>query len=99
MEAITLRELLTDPVVAATCKRALDWDSCVNYDWRFHDGMEDATLGLRIASIVSRLDALHLRPTSIARRLRRGVKEACFGIKALLRYLRVFHKAKPKTGD
>jgi len=84
-EGATLKGMLSDAGTCDRCGRvaAARWVSCesVADDAR---AMGDEELGVKIGRVVEDLDAPHLRPTSIRKRLDDGVDAACHGVVTLL---------------
>ena len=84
-EGAALKGMLSDAGTCDRCGRvaAARWVSCesVADDAR---AMGDEELGVKIGRVVEDLDAPHLRPTSIRKRLDDGVDAACHGVVTLL---------------
>ena len=69
------------------------WEQAVKtWKVRFQD-LTCEQLGQAVRAVVKDLDALHLKPTGIEKRLNDGIKPACFGLFTLIKNLSV------KLGD
>ena len=85
-EAAAMKTLLTDASVCDRCVKAVGearWVSSADTRTRAL-GLADSDLGARVAKAVDDLDAPHLRPTSIRKRLDEGVDASCHSLVALL---------------
>ena len=85
-EAAAMKSLLRDLSVCDRCVRAVGearWVSSADARTRAL-GLEDSDLGARVTKAVDDLDAPHLRPTSIRKRLDEGVDASCHSLVALL---------------
>jgi hypothetical protein len=85
-EGAAMRSLLTNASVCDRCVRVVGearWVSSSDTRTRVL-GLTDARLGASVAKCVDELDAPHLRPTSILRRLHQGVDQSCHSLLTLL---------------
>jgi hypothetical protein len=81
-----MKTLLTDASVCDRCVKAVGqarWVSSADTRMRVL-GLADSDLGMRVVQAVDDLDAPHLRPTSIRKRLDEGVDASCHSLVALL---------------
>ena len=81
-----MKSLLRDLSVCDRCVRAVGearWVSSADARTRAL-GLEDSDLGARVTKAVDDLDAPHLRPSSIRKRLDEGVDASCHSLVALL---------------
>jgi hypothetical protein len=88
-EGAALKGMLSDAGTCDRCGRvaAGRWGSCESVAKAVR-GMGDEELGRKIGRVVEDLDASHLRPTSIRKRLDDGVDAACHGVVTLLSNLK-----------
>ena len=86
LEAAAMKTLLTDASVCDRCVKAVGqarWVSSADTRMRVL-GLADSDLGMRVVQAVDDLDAPHLRPTSIRKRLEEGVDASCHSLVTLL---------------
>jgi hypothetical protein len=88
-EAKALSDIFSSTGDCSTCEAtlgALRW-ATVRTKWGALRTLPPEKLGAAIATVVHDLDAQHLRPTGISKRLNNGVDAACFGLRALVQNL------------
>ena len=86
VEGAAMKKLLQSNDVCQKCVRVVGesrWLSSQDTRTRVL-GIDDETLGMRVAKTVEDLDAPHLRPTSITQRLDNGVDNSCHSLITLL---------------
>ena len=88
-EGAALKGMLSDAGTCDRCGRvaAARWGACASVADAAR-AMGDEELGVKIGRVVEDLDAAHLRPTSIRKRLDDGVDAACHGVVTLLANLK-----------
>jgi len=88
-EGAALKGMLSDAGTCDRCGRvaAARWGACASVADAAR-AMGDEELGVKIGRLVEDLDAAHLRPTSIRKRLDDGVDAACHGVVTLLTNLK-----------
>jgi hypothetical protein len=88
-EGAALKGMLSDAGTCDRCGRvaAARWGACAIVADAAR-AMGDEELGVKIGRVVEDLDAAHLRPTSIRKRLDDGVDAACHGVVTLLANLK-----------
>ena len=88
-EGAALKGMLSDAGTCDRCGRvaAARWGACATVADAAR-AMGDEELGVKIGRVVEDLDAAHLRPTSIRKRLDDGVDAACHGVVTLLANLK-----------
>jgi hypothetical protein len=90
VEGAELKRLLADARVCERCVSVagdVRWSGCAEARRRASE-LSNEALGTSVEAVMRDLDAAHLRPTGIRRRLDDGVDAACHGLVTLLANLR-----------
>lgn len=90
LEGAELKRLLADARVCERCVSVagdVRWSGCAEARRRASE-LSNEVLGSSVEAVMRDLDAAHLRPTGIRRRLDDGVDAACHGLVTLLANLR-----------
>ena len=90
VEGAELKRLLADARVCERCVSVagdVRWSGCAEARRRASE-LSNEVLGSSVEAVMRDLDAAHLRPTGIRRRLDDGVDAACHGLVTLLANLR-----------
>ena len=89
-ESQALRSFFEDPEISATCAAVLGprWQTVCQSKWELWSKAPAGVLGAAVEKVVvTDLDAAHLQPSDIRRRLEGGTSAACFGVATVMQNL------------